>query len=103
MSEFPKMLYRRGKIRGALKLWPHKDVFYAIANDEEEQDAMISEAGFSLTVEGAKNRDECGGNDDRESLVKEAEALGIKPGRKGVKKLAEEIAAAKTGSDDDSD
>lgn len=51
MSDYPKMLYRRGKIQGARLLLNSDDVWYAVAQDAAEADAMKSEAGFMTHAE----------------------------------------------------
>lgn len=110
-TEYPKMLYRTGKVMGAKPVFGHPEIFYVIAADAEEARAMSEGAGFCETIEQAKaagesqkpakQTDETGSTDDREALVKEAEALGIKPGKKGVKKLREEIEQAKAAADEE--
>lgn len=112
-KQHPKMLYRKGNIRGAHKLWNEPGVYYAVASDQDDEDAMVAEASFYLTVEDAKNHVDEPDVDsgevaqdpddlDRGALVAEAESLGIKTGKKSASKLLAEIEAKiAVGSDSD--
>ena len=50
MIEFPKMLYRDGKLPGTQKVRTTDDVYFAVAVDKDEQADML-DAGFRFTVE----------------------------------------------------
>lgn len=54
MQEHPKMLYRKGKLKGTVEVFGQAGIYCAVAHDATEESAMKSEAGFHDTVEQAK-------------------------------------------------